>query len=228
MADVRRRDNFSGGDEMVLLRRFPLLVILVYAALGAQEQAKKFDVHGFMDFSLLKDIYPEQSMYYFIGLDDDVKFKLDHVNLYFDFKPNSRLRGLTEIRVLTQPHGVGSAPGLITEIQSRNSMTGTDSMMVDTTAPEPPTSTDVNDVASGGWLIWGGLSIERAWLEVMFNQYCNLRIGKYITPVGIWNVDHGSPAITTVQAPYMFSYLPLFPTSQLGFMVRGTAFLGDA
>lgn len=206
--------------------RLSLLVLLCATVLKAQEQAKKFDVHGFMDFSLTKDVYPEGSMYYFIGLDDDIEFRLDHINLYFDFKPNSRLRGLTEIRVLTQPHGAGSVPGLITEIASRNGALG-DTILVDTTAPRPPVNNSVADPTTGVWVTWGGLSIERAWIEVMFNQHFNLCIGKYITPVGIWNVDHGSPVITSVQPPYMFSFLPLFPASQLGFMVRGIAFLGD-
>jgi len=75
---------------------------------------------------------------------------------------------------------------------------------------------------------WGSFSVERALFSVFLNRYFNLSFGKFITPAGIWNVDHGSPVIMTIDQPSQYSYAEIYPKSQLGIMEEGTAFIGDA
>jgi hypothetical protein len=51
-------------------------------------------------------------------------------------------------------------------------------------------------------LKWGGIEIERAYLDWSPWHWLTLRIGQYLTPYGIWNVDHGSPVVIPTIRPY--------------------------
>ncbi len=198
--------------------RYFLLIMLIPFTLWAQE--KKFNIYGFMDSQLERNIFDEQSMYKFIGLSNDWVFRVDHINLYLDFKPNDHNRVLTELRFLKEPHGTGSALGTIL---NPNPFTGNP----DTTFPRPAVNNTIADASDGGYVTWGGVSVERAWFELLYREQLNFRVGKFITPAGIWNVDHGSPVILTVNQPYQTNFIPIFPKNQLGFMGLGMIFAGD-
>lgn len=71
------------------------------------------------------------------------------------------------------------------------------------------------------------ISLVRAQFDLLLNDAINLRMGKFITPAGIWNVDHASPVILTVRQPLQTSITPIFPESQTGFMLFGRQYLGD-
>lgn len=71
------------------------------------------------------------------------------------------------------------------------------------------------------------ISIERAQFDLLLNDQINLRIGKFITPAGVWNVDHASPVILTVRQPLQTTSTPLFPESQTGLMGFGSTSIGD-
>lgn len=202
-----------------------LAVGIAVCAAQAQVDERKFNVHGFMDMQVENQQFiGDGSMYSFIGLDEDFHARLEHVNLYFDFAPNEHVRSLAEIRFLTQRDGMAGLPGIITDIEFRAGATG--STVSDTTEPVV-TGTYGIDAGSGGFFEWGGLSLERAWMQVMVHQALNFTLGLFLTPVGIWNEDHGSPVVTSVQTPYGFSFIPLFPNRQVGVMAHGCVFLGD-
>ena len=71
------------------------------------------------------------------------------------------------------------------------------------------------------------ISIQRAYFDLVLNDGNNLRMGQFITPAGIWNVDHGSPVVLTIRQPMETSIVPIFPESQLGLMYFGRQYLGD-
>ena len=74
---------------------------------------------------------------------------------------------------------------------------------------------------------WNSLKIERAFIEYTASEIFNLRTGKYLTPFGIWNQDHGDPNFTTLRMPYLI-LLKAFPTAQTGVNIFGRYFLTDS
>ena len=71
-----------------------------------------------------------------------------------------------------------------------------------------------------------GLNLERVHIDINFMDELKLRFGKFITPAGVWNVDHGSPVVLTVRQPLQTTTAPIFPESQLGMMALGSTSLG--
>jgi len=55
---------------------------------------------------------------------------------------------------------------------------------------------------------WGGLNIERAYMEWNYSDKLNFLGGKFLTPFGIWNVDHGLPVLLSARIPYMLAFIP--------------------
>lgn len=47
----------------------------------------------------------------------------------------------------------------------------------------------------------GAILIETMYVDMELNEYLNLRIGRYLDPAGIWNVDHYVPFVTTQDRP---------------------------
>lgn len=78
------------------------------------------------------------------------------------------------------------------------------------------------DVSNGLGVNWGGVKIERAWMEWTPYNYFNVRFGKFFTPFGIWNVDHGLPVLVSPRVPYVLKYMP---ESQVGLQTYGTIYL---
>ena len=47
----------------------------------------------------------------------------------------------------------------------------------------------------------GAVVVETMYFDTEVNEYLNLRIGRYLDPAGIWNVDHYVPFVPTMQRP---------------------------
>jgi hypothetical protein len=74
--------------------------------------------------------------------------------------------------------------------------------------------------------MWGGYTvIERAHIDWSPRQEFNVRAGYFFTPLGIWNVDHGSPTLISTMLPQMIAQ-KMFPIRQTGLMVYGSTFAG--
>jgi hypothetical protein len=86
-------------------------------------------------------------------------------------------------------------------------------------------STSTQDYTTMGSVSWGGVIIERAWAEYAFSDLLAVRAGEFLTPYGIWNVDHGSPTLVGTQAPNVIA-TEMFPRQQVGIEAYGTRFVG--
>lgn len=198
--------------------------VLLAGVAGAQEVAEErvFRVHGFLDATFERYSLPDGTLHSLWGTDDEWQFRVDHANVYFDFRPNRWLASLVEVRFLMSPYNEAAIPAMNTKVTFVPMNMTSDSV----TPGLPPPDHSIPDAATGSQIEWRGVTVERAYLDILFHQHFGLRVGRFLTPVGIWNVDHGSPVILTVMQPYMVSMVSMFPKSQMGMMGRGTAFLG--
>lgn len=158
--------------------------------------------YGFADFSVQRYVFKSFDGY-------PPSFSVGRLNLYFGGELGDNWRTLTEVRFSYLPNG--SLPA------GANAFAG-----------EAPTNTTVPDyVDYDRPRRWGSILIERAYVEKTIDTWLNVQVGHYLTPYGIWNVDHGSPVILGVTRPYAVGEA-LFPESQTGFMLHGTEAIGAA
>ena len=72
-----------------------------------------------------------------------------------------------------------------------------------------------------------GIVLERAWVEYQFADALTVRVGQFLTPYGVWNVDHASPTLVDVFPPYVITQ-QILPRSQVGFEAYGSKLFGKA
>lgn len=175
---------------------------------------KTFSIYGFFDVNFLKIWIPGTTTGAQLFPQDPV-FGFGNLNLYFDFKPHSAWRVLTEIRLSLNP---------LNDAESyENAATGTAFKRVDVTT--------VDTTHYGSNFSYGSVAIERAQLEWTRYEALSLTVGLFLTPIGIWNIDHGSPAQVQVSSPFAYvnssTYGSIFPERQLGLMLHGSVGLGE-
>lgn len=203
-----------------------ILVLLPLCASGQQTQ-KKLNVYGFADVMARVFILDESNPLWATSRGDAVQFDLSHLSVYGDWRPHPSLRFLAEVALTTYPGGAGGEPGTILDADVEINGLSTTLQVLDTLMEPVEPFDNSYDHPEDGPLDWGAIYFERFWMDLLFSQHLNLRVGKFITPSGIWNVDHGSPVILTVRQPLQTGLFRLFPRSQTGLMGYGTAFLGN-
>jgi len=132
-----------------------------------------FSLYGFADFSYVTQIGKKV-----ITGSPYPTFMVGNLNVYFSTEFERRWRSLAEVRFLYAPNGSWLADN---QFETNSSPRG-DTSFLD--------GSDLNHP-----MRWGGIAIQRIWLEYKFDSYLTLRAGQWLTPYGIWNVDHGSPTI---------------------------------
>jgi hypothetical protein len=169
---------------------------------GAEASAVDTSVKlsGFMDFKFSSAVNSKDSFWRSSYLRHPSMF-IGNLNVYLSKSFTENLRTLAEVRFTYLPNGdpVASA------------------------TPGAFSSTTTSDYADAARLMrWGGVLLERVYLEWTLHRAAVLRVGQYLTPYGIWNVDHGSPTIITAQRPFVISQ-QLFPERQTGLQLYGNA-----
>jgi len=114
-------------------------------------------------------------------------------------------RALAEVRFLYLPNGATNAD------PATGNAVRTDTTVLDYAGFEEP-------------IRWGGIRVERIYIEHAFNGLLHLQMGQFLTPYGIWNVDHGSPTIIGIKKPFVVAD-ELFPEQQTGLQLYGSGFL---
>lgn len=162
-------------------------------------------IYGFGDVGYRHMTVPKDSPW-LVYLNRHPSMFVGHLNMYFDSQLAERWRALAEVRFTYMPQGgwrTGS-DGVVRHIDSRQAD------YTDFTRDRP-----IN-----------GVIIERAFIEYSATSWLSVQAGQFLTPYGIWNVDHGSPVIIGVTPPYMVG-ARLLPDSQVGLLGYGRVSLVD-
>jgi hypothetical protein len=169
----------------------------------------RVQLSGFGDFTYTRIVVDEGSLLG-VQLPRHGAFAIGNLNLYVDAPLGRRARSFIEARLTYMPNGVqASTPDR-------------------TTFAFPRQSTGFMDYANTNSRdAWGGVVIERAFVEYTLDERLTLRAGHFLTPYGVWNVDHGSPAIVSVQRPYIVGQ-ELIPKAQVGLEAYGAFHLGGS
>lgn len=218
-----------------------LFIVLLNSVILSQN---KLSVYGFLDVGFQKRFLEENNFFLLSPIaSPQPKLFLNHVNLYFDFNPNVHTRSLIEMALHTDQFDRALEAGrsitlseeneqqLYTGIYNALLMQGADEATARAAAAEAVAQTKAGFSAAAQEFDqgerYGSVKLERAWFEIKHSDLLNFRFGRFLTPAGIWNVDHGSPLILTINQPYQTNQRPIFPRAQDGAMVHGRLFLGD-
>lgn len=166
-------------------------------------EGDKLKLYGFMDVGLQKNwgglmdtgIAPSTASTFLLG----------NVNLYIDAIPTPDWRALVEVRFTNLPQGgdyfdkeTGQVSRVVSEAQDTSAVHG------------GLTGIGLN-----------GLILERAHIDFTPSDLINVRAGVFLTPYGIWNVDHGAP-VRIMARPPAFISADLVPERQTGVELFGT------
>jgi hypothetical protein len=152
-------------------------------------------------------------------LNHNLSFYVGKLNVYMDSDLGSDWKSMVEVRFMFVPNGT---PALL-----NGSTTGLPSQLADPIANSGRYMVQASDYSDLGRPVsWGGINIERAYLEHTFSSYLKVRAGRFLTPWGIWNVDHGSPVIIGPVKPYVIGE-QFFPEAQTGFEALGSVPVGE-
>jgi hypothetical protein len=171
------------------------------AMAAADVEEFKLNIYGFADFTYTHRLND------FTFASPYPTFLVGNLNLYAGAELGDGWRTLTEFRLLYAPHGTISADQAF----------ATEPVRTDTTVGDP--------ADLGRPMRWGGVEIERAWLEYSAHPLLTIRGGQWLTPYGIWIVDHGSPVIIGVRRPYVVGEA-LIPEHQTGLQIYGAQLVG--
>ena len=64
------------------------------------------------------------------------------------------------------------------------------------------------------------LALERFYIDYSYGELTTIRVGKFLTPIGRWNLIHATPLVWTTSRPLVTTVA--FPTNVTGLMVTGS------
>jgi hypothetical protein len=170
---------------------------------GDSDTQRKLDLYGFADFTYQRLLIDKDNIWNRTYPSVN-SFAVGNFNVYLSSNLGDSWRALAEVRFMYLPNGA-------TKPDAAGNSVRTDTTVLDYTGFSEP-------------IRWGGIRIERIYVEHEFNGLLKLQVGQFLTPYGIWNVDHGSPTIIGIKKPFVVSN-QLFPEQQVGLQLYGSYFL---
>ncbi|MCP4602613.1 MAG: hypothetical protein GY847_19210 [Proteobacteria bacterium] len=181
---------------------------------------QRFRIFGFFDLSFGKLYYDEDSAYSLAVMQSNWTFFMSNFNLYVQSYMTQTLSVLGELRFTFLPHGQDKEfeyEGIPSEGLPSQGIYGNEYVRVNTRVIDPGSSYAYYP---------GGMQIERIHLTYTPLDWFNIIAGRFLTPFGIWNVDHGSPVVLPIRLPWLI-IRKMLPIWQLGFYVYGRVFPSD-
>ena len=172
--------------------------------LSLQETQPAARFYGFLEFGLQRTFLKEGSLLSAFQPTGGSSFLLGALNFYLDVVPAPRWRALVELRVANFNGGDAFSGGGLSTLNTTQRELGTPGIGI------------------GAQSVTSGLIVERAQIDWYYNDLLSVRAGLWLTPWGIWNVDHGSPTLIPLIMPFFQNY-QMYPLSQLGIAVSGAA-----
>src|SRR5690606_2583904 len=211
--EAAQMDTFLAADLAAKEEQLELEALATEEPIDVAQPA--FRLYGFMDMGI-------QRMFADAGSSTDASFNgnaltfaVGNINQYFDYTPHRDWRGLAEIRFTMAPHGNATIGGIDPLTGQINAASRVSTQQYD------PHST------AGNAPMWGGYTvIERAWIQWQKYDALQIRIGHWFTPIGIWNVDHGSPTLIAATTPQIIQMM-FAPIRQTGLQVLGSFFVSE-
>lgn len=194
----------------------------VLAVSVAAQEESRVRIYGFMDMLASTVIVEDNSLFQSLTTHEGTMLGLEHLNIYLDARPSDDIRFLSELSFMPKPVKSGARVGAEVVLDAGNGLV----VEIPVNAGMAPASNTYDNPDRGMVFEWGEVAVERAWAEYTVREWLAFRFGKFITPAGIWNVDHGSPVLVTVRQPYQTGLLQFFPKSQLGLLATGSLFAG--
>ncbi len=173
-----------------------------------------FNVYGFFDLTFYKNWFKSDSPFLAI-INDKSSFIMTNINLYVGSQMTETLSALVELRFSFLPQGLDRSQNVYTE-RPDGSLAGPLMKFEreNTWQREPFTTQD----------FWrGSVAIERVHLTYTPKDYFNIIVGRYLTPYGIWNIEHGTTVVLPAHIPYM-QIREMIPLAQTGLQVYGRFF----
>jgi hypothetical protein len=174
------------------------------SAMLVGQDTPPLELYGFADFSYFHMLVPERNLIRQY-VQPFPSFYVGHLNLYLSSNLGENWRSLAEVRFTYAPHGEDRKP---------NDAGGF--VAIDNT------TTDYAELQRE--FAWGGVEVQRVWVEYQPYAFLTIRAGQWLTPYGFWNVDHGSPTIIAVHKPFPIGD-QFFPEQQTGLMLHGNQFI---
>jgi len=172
---------------------------LLVDAYDQKTEEERLQIYGFADFTYRHLSFPDDSLWN-LRLQNHGTFLLGNLNLYVRGNISNRWTSLAEVRFTFMPNG-GQA--------------------VDVIIQDPPVHSEFrDDVDPADTVRVGGIIIERAWLQYRWSSYLKIRMGRWLTPYGIWNIDHGSPTVLGTRKPFIVGS-DFMPGAQTGIQLLG-------
>jgi hypothetical protein len=171
---------------------------------GDGDTQHKLDLYGFADFTYQRLLISKDNVWTRTYPSVN-SFAVGNFDLYLSSNLGDSWRALAEVRFLYLPNGASTTD------PATGNANRQDTTVLDYAGFEEP-------------IRWGGIRIERIYVEHEFNGLLKLQAGQFLTPYGIWNVDHGSPTIIGIKKPFVVA-AQLFPEQQTGLHLYGSGFL---
>ncbi len=186
---------------------------LMELQVGEEQGPQPVAIHGFFDLSYFKFFFDDGSPYA-IYAPGNWSFIMSNINLYFSGQMTPTLGSLIEVKLSFLPHGMEDDTESYGIIGDTVIDSGVEYVRYNTEVRDPHLTTHWN---------YGSITVVRAHFTYSPFDWLNILAGRFLTPYGIWNIDHGSPVILTVHEPYM-QLREMLPLAQTGLQIYGRFF----